>query len=109
MQEFIYSHDLHEFAKEIVWYPCAAQEATDIDAFLLFLLANGSDRAIEHARKVFNFTNEDFKRALLKAQPGDFMYENFWRQRNLAVGINPPLPFPKKLWEVIGENIKEAI
>jgi len=106
---FVFSNNLHEFAKQIVWFPCAAQEADDIDEFLLFLLANGNDRAIMHARRAFGVTNADFQRAIRKAEPGTFMYEKFWEERNKLIGIDPPPPFPRpaRMLKVTDEKMKK--
>lgn len=63
---FKYSNDIREFAKQVVWYPCRERDLADFDEFLVFLLARGGERAIEHAREHFGITDADFQRAIYK-------------------------------------------
>ena len=89
-----YSYDFHEFAKQVVWFSCEEQRGVKYP-FLAFLMANGTDKAYEHARKVFEFTDEDFREALRQAEPGVFRYQKEWDRWNAKFGFIPALPFPR--------------
>lgn len=91
---FKYSNDIREFAKQVMWYPCRERDLADFDEFLVFLLARGGERAIEHAREHFGITDADFQRAIYKAQPGVFISRDAWNTVNKQIGIDPPLPYP---------------
>lgn len=97
MYGFDYSTDFTEFAKEVVWFGGIEQQG-DKYPFLAFLMAKGMPEAYEHARKVFGFTDEDFRQALRQAKAGLFVYEEEWLEWNKKLGIEPALPFPKKVW-----------
>lgn len=93
--------DLHDFAKYFVWYECPERyirNEQEYKDFLVFLLAKAPARYIEHARKTFNVTDEDFREALKAAKSGVFMCEDQWIKCNKELGIDPPLPFPQKKW-----------
>ena len=93
--------DLHEFAKYAVWYDCPERFIKTEQAykdFLVHLLAYSPDSYIEHAKKTFKITDEDFRDALKTSKPGVFMFENEWLYCNERLGINPPLPYPRKVW-----------
>lgn len=98
--------DLHEFAKTIVWYDCPERfirNKKEYKDFLVFLLAHAPENYLEHAKKTFHITVGDFRDALKTAKAGVFMYEENWLQCNKELGINPPLPFPKKKWAIDDE------
>ena len=90
-----YSCDYYKFAKQVVWYGCEEQRGEKYP-FLAFLMGRGSRSAYEHAREAFGFTDEDFREALRQAKPGTFIYPERWEEWNIELGINPPLPFPRK-------------
>ena len=94
--------NLNEFAATFVWYECPEKyirNEEEYKHFLVFLLAKAPLTIIEFAKKTFNITDEDFREALKSAKPGVFIYEETWLQCNKDLGINPPLPFPKKQWQ----------
>jgi len=96
MSQFIFSSNLQEFAKELVWFSSPEQSLKDIDVFLVFVMARGGEDAFKHTQRTFGFTNEDFIRALKSAKPGVFIYEEQWNNWNKKLGINPRFPFPRK-------------
>lgn len=98
-----FSCSLEQFARQIVWYDSPEQRLTDIDAFLVFVMAKSVPSAYEHARAAFGFTDEDFRRALKRAKPGIFVYPAHWLKWNQQLGITPPLPFPERTWKDAGE------
>jgi len=103
-----WSHDFKTFAKEVVWFPSEEQQGEKYP-FLVFLMARGSTNAYNHARKVFGFTDDDFREALRQAKPGVFMYQENWEEWNAKLGLVPPLPFPKKIWWSLTAEEKNAV
>lgn len=98
MSELIYSNDLYEFAKQVVWFDCPERRVSDKYAFLAFIMAKSVPSAYNHAKTVFGFTDADFKEALYRAKPGLFMYHEQWEKWNKTLGIEPTLPIPQKKW-----------
>lgn len=98
----LYSHDLYEFAKQIVWFDGPERRVTDTSDFLAFIMAKSVPSAFEHAKKAFGFTEKDFRNALKSAKPGLFVYPEQWERWNQTLGIKPPLPFPQKWQQVSG-------
>lgn len=92
--KFEYAGNIKDFAKQIVWYPCRERDVNDLDEFLVFLLAHGGEKAIQHARKRLGITDKDFRRAIVKARPGAFVSKEDWESVNAEIGIIPPLPYP---------------
>jgi hypothetical protein len=90
-----WSYDFHEFARQVVWFDSTERRGEKYP-FLAFLMAKGSRRAYEHARKVFDFTDEDFREALRQAKPGLFLHPDVWNEWNIELGIIPPWSFPKQ-------------
>lgn len=84
-----------DYARMVVWYPCAEREVRDKDQFLVFLLAHAGDKTLKQAIMDLEIRKEDFRRALKKARPGIFIYESDWKRVNKMVGLHPPLPFPR--------------
>lgn len=94
-----YSQDFAKFYEEVIWWDVYAPDKFNKNNFLVQLLARGgSKNKIEHAKKVFGFTDDDFREALHNAPPGVVMYEDQWRELNIKYGIDPPLPFPRPAW-----------
>jgi hypothetical protein len=102
-----FSNDLHEFAKQIVWFGGPERCVSDIAAFLAFIMAKSVPSAFEHAKMAFGFTDEDFRNALKTAKPGLFIYPEQWERWNRSLGIEPPLPFPVKWPERFKANTPE--
>jgi hypothetical protein len=96
-----FSHDLYEFAKQIVWFDGSERRISDTSSFLAFIMARSVPSAFEHAKNAFGFTNKDFINALKVAKPGLFIYKQQWEKWNKILGIKPPLPFPMKYPEKI--------
>ena len=92
----MFSNDLHEFAAQIVWFDGPERRVSDTADFLAFIMAKSVPSAFEHAQKAFGFTDDDFRNALRSAKPGLFAYKDQWERWNMALQINPPLPFPQK-------------
>jgi hypothetical protein len=92
----LFSHDLHEFAKQIVWFDGPERRILDTSAFLAFIMARSVPSAFEHAKVAFGFNDEDFREALIAAKPGIFIYPEQWESWNKVLGIEPSLPFPVK-------------
>jgi hypothetical protein len=93
--------NIYDFAKKFVWYDCPERfikTKQDYKDFLVFLLANAPPVLMEHARKTFHITDDEFRDALNTAKPGIFIYEENWLQCNKNLGIDPSLPFPRKVW-----------
>ena len=97
MAGIAYSHDFHQFAKQVVWFGGEEQQGVKYP-FLALLMARGTHTAYEHARQAFGFTDEDFREALRRAKAGVFMYREQWERWNTELGFVPPLPFPEKIW-----------
>lgn len=93
-----YSKDFSEFYRDVIWWGQYEPDRFNKNNFLVQLLARGSKNKIEHAKKVFGFTDDDFREALRNAPPGVVMYEEKWRELNIKYGIDPPLPFPRPAW-----------
>jgi hypothetical protein len=97
MAEIIYSSDFRKFVKQVVWFEGIERQGEKYP-FLAFLMGRGTMRAYEHARRVFGFTDDDCREALRQAKAGVFFYPEEWLHWNTLLGINPPLPFPKRIW-----------
>lgn len=94
----IYSKDMTKFYRTVVWWGEYDPNTFDKNAFLVQLLARSPEEVIEHARKYFGYTDEDFRDALHHAAPGIVMYEDEWLKLNRLYCIDPPLPFPRPAW-----------
>ncbi|MDR2696216.1 MAG: hypothetical protein LBC79_07565 [Deltaproteobacteria bacterium] len=108
MAGIAYSHDFQTFAKQIVWFGGEEQQGVKYP-LLAFLMARGPRSAYDHARRVFGFTDEDFREALRQAKAGVFMYQEVWERWNTELGFVPPLPFPKRLWLYLTQEQKRAV
>ncbi len=93
-----YSKDLHNFASQIIWYMKPKAIIEDKDLFLLHIMSMQSDNAYKHAKKYFNYTDEDFKNALYNAQSGIIYMQEIWNLWNERLNIHPYLPMPQKKW-----------
>jgi len=105
MEGLTWSHDFKTFAKQVVWFPSEEQQGEKYP-FLVLLMARGPRSAYEHARKVFGFTDEDFREALRQAKPGVFMTEERWERWNKELGFVPPLPLPRRMFRLTQQERK---
>lgn len=65
-----YSKDFSQFYRDVVWWgDDYAPDTFDKKAFLVQMLGRSPRDVIEHAQKVFGFTDEDFRAALYDAPP----------------------------------------
>lgn len=97
-KQFTYSTDFARFYRNVIWWGKYEPERFNKNNFLAYLLAKGAEETIEHAQKVFGFTDDDFRVALHNAPPGVVMYEEEWLELNKKYDIDPPLPFPRPAW-----------
>lgn len=97
-----------DFAKQVVWYPCAERKVVDKDQFLVFLLARAGTKTLRRAIKDLEIKEADCRRALRKARPGVFVNEQDWKKTNARWGIVPALPFPRRdIQAELQEEIKK--
>jgi hypothetical protein len=93
--------DLREFAAALVWYECPERyirNEQEYKDFLVLLLAKTPATILSYAKQKFQITDEDLIESLKTAKPGIFVYEDEWLKCNEDLGIDPPLPFPRKKW-----------
>lgn len=92
-----YQRKIDEIAeKEVYWYG-GERKNQDLDAMLVVILAKRP--SVEKiVRKELGITDDDFRRALKKAEPGEFIWEEQWEEVNKRFGFDPPLPFPVLDW-----------
>ncbi len=95
-EEVPYSKDINVFAEQVVWYAPSHHILEKKNSFLLHMMRDPSTYMYEHAKKYFNYTDDDFRNALKHASPGIIMYKEIWELWNERLEIIPPLPFPKK-------------
>lgn len=88
--------NFRRFAARSIWNMTVDEALADMDAFLVHLMAKTPEGFFNVVKKEFGLTNEDFIDALRKAPPGEFIYKENWLEWNDKLGINPPLPFPRK-------------
>ena len=86
--------NIEQYAQRIVWTPNSTV-LKDIDKFLAFILAQ---RRLAYFELVeyYGFTDDDFVRALSKAEAGVFRYEYYWKIWHQKLKIKPIPPFPIK-------------
>jgi hypothetical protein len=95
--ETFFSQNLEIFAREVVWFMTAEKALSNMDFFLVHLMAKNPQAGYPHFRKYFpQFTDADFIKALKNAPPGIFLDVESWTKWNIRFGLIPPLPFPKK-------------
>ena len=60
------------------------------------------------ARRIFGFTDGDFREALKSTPPGMFLHRERWAEVNRRFHFDPPLPFPRRdiaaEWAMYNEN-----
>ena len=99
----VYATDLTKFAEQTVWFMPPEKALADKNYFLVHIMAKASKEAYEHFRKNFpQFSDSDFVEALRNARPGIFMYEDNWNEWNKKLGLDPPIPYPKKCPDSVG-------
>lgn len=103
-----YQKKIDEIAEKDVFWFGGKREGQDLDAMLAFILAK-QPWAEKKAREELGVTDDDFRRALKKAEPGLFMWEPHWDEANKRFGFDPPLPFPVLDWHKINEEIDEDL
>jgi len=90
------SKEFRAFANNAVWYMQPNEALADINFFLVHIMAKLPEAAFDYAKNRFKLTEDDFVEALRNAPPGEFIYEENWAEWNEKLGLNPPLPFPRK-------------
>ena len=97
-REYLKDHwgELKELAGRYVWYMSPDQALEDMDFFLVHIMGRTPEKVTDHLKEKFKITNDDLIKALHNARPGIFMYEDYWNKWNDKLGLDPPLPFPRK-------------
>lgn len=103
-----YQKKIDEIAEKDVFWFGGKREGQDLDEMLAFVLAK-QPWAEKKVREELGITDDDFRRALKKAEPGLFMWEVQWVEANERFGFDPPLPFPVLDWHKINKEIDESL
>jgi len=90
------SPDFKKFVNSLMWNQSADEALTDLNAFLVHLMARCPEGAFRYAKKRFGLTDDDFREALQHSSPGEFIYESNWEKWNEILGFSPPIPYPRK-------------
>jgi hypothetical protein len=85
-----------EFANYLVWNQSPDAALADMNSFLVHLMARCPEGAFRYAKENFDLTNADFIEALRNSSPGEFIYESNWDKWNVILGLDPPMPYPRK-------------
>ncbi len=96
IEKEFYSQNLLEFAEAVVWFMKPERVLQYTDMFLLYMMRGTSEKQYLHAKKYFDYTDDDFRSALYNAPPGIIMHQEVWDYWNKHLNINPILPMPKK-------------
>lgn len=94
--ELKHSPDFKKFANSLVWNKTPDDALSDINSFLVHLMARCPEGAFRYAKRTFHLSDDDFRDALIHSAPGEFIYESNWIKWNEILGLKPPIPYPRK-------------
>ena len=87
---------LLEFAEKNVYWCGGERSRVDVSDVLQTILARKPRSVENEARRIFGFTDGDFREALKSTPPGMFLHRERWAEVNRRFHFDPPLPFPRR-------------